>query len=143
MFVLGGKPVVRTRLVLMISLLVGCPCATYAQGVVTLSCGGNMTTYQPQAIAGTVAPGATVVDLENRTLLTPVGRFRIISASESSVSFDNPSDQGVVFGTLDRITGRLSVMWMTSSENEKRVRGQAFNMTAYADLNCTARQRLF
>jgi hypothetical protein len=127
----------------MFSLLVGCPYATYAQGVVTLSCGGSMTSYQPQAISGTVAPGAAVVDLEKRTLLTPVGHFRITSASESSVSFDNPRDQGIVFGTLDRITGRLSVMWMTGSENQKRVRGQAFNMTAYADLNCTARQRLF
>jgi len=92
-----------------------------------------MTVYEPNHMEG-LASGGTTVDLENRELATPVGNFRIISFDDRTVSFDDPRSDLGVFGTLDRITGQMTVIWR---------RAGASQMSRYANLQCGPARRLF
>jgi hypothetical protein len=103
---------------------------------VDLSCTGVMHTYEMKQKEGTVDPGAAVVDLEHKTIATPVGSFRITTISDDSISFDDPrSKQLVVFGTLDRISGLMRVFWRHPEDNSK--------MAMYSELKCSPAKRLF
>ncbi|KJC40069.1 hypothetical protein UP09_23770 [Bradyrhizobium sp. LTSP885] len=104
-----------------------------------LTCAGTMNTYQPKRVEATIEPGATVVDLAARHIVTPIGDFDITSVSQGSISFggDNtPSYRGLtVFGTLDRVSGHMTVFW--------RKPGDAAHAAMYAELNCSTAKRLF
>jgi hypothetical protein len=103
---------------------------------IDLSCTGVMHTYEMERKQGTVDPGAAVVDLEHKTIATPVGNFRIKTIADDSVTFDDPSSkQLVVFGTLDRISGLMRVFW--------RHPGETSRAAMYAELTCSAAKRLF
>lgn len=105
-------------------------------GAVDLTCGGVMHTYQATHIQGSVAPGATIVDLEQRRITTPVGSFRVIDISEDSITFDDPREkQLIVFGTLDRLSGLMRIFWRNPQNSTK--------MARYAELNCSIAKRLF
>lgn len=103
---------------------------------IDLSCKGTMHTYEMEKKQGIVEPGAAVVDLEHKTISTPVGGFRITKIAEDSISFDDPASKGmVVFGTLDRISGAMNVFWNRP--------GNTTQAAMYADLKCSAAKRLF
>lgn len=92
--------------------------------------------YEMERKQGTVGPGAAVVDLDHKTIATPVGNFRIKTIADESISFDDPtSRQFVVFGTLDRISGAMNVFWRHPGETSKAA--------MYAELTCSAAKRLF
>ena len=112
-------------------------------GPINLMCGGTMNQYQPKRIEGTVAPGATVVDLDQNRIETPVGRFRISTVTDTSISFDDPGKQLVVFGTLDRLSGAMTVSWRTAEEDAKMKANMSAQNSMYAELQCSASKRLF
>jgi hypothetical protein len=112
--------------------------STAPASAIDLTCGGVMHTYSPRHVEGTVATQATVVDLENRDIVTPVGEFNITTASENSISFGgvSPSYPGLtIFGTLDRVTGHMTIFW--------RKPGDDAHMAMYSELNCSKANRLF
>lgn len=103
---------------------------------IDLSCKGMMHTYGSTPMEGAVEPGATVVDLDQKSITTPIGDFRITTVTDASVSFDDPTEKRlVVFGTLDRISGRMTVFWRNPRDNTK--------MARYGELQCSAAKRLF
>jgi hypothetical protein len=104
---------------------------------INLTCGGVMHTYNAKHIEGTVSPQATVIDLEQRRMTTPVGDFSITDVSEGSISFGDGGQRKdlAVFGTLDRVTGLMRVFWRRPGDNAR--------MAMYSELNCSAAKRLF
>jgi hypothetical protein len=68
------------------------------------------------------------------------------SISDDSISFDEPAEEHwnayagfeeelVVFGTLDRVSGHMTVFWRKPKDNKK--------MVMYSELRCSAAKRLF
>lgn len=109
---------------------------TTPANAVDLSCTGVMRTYEMKQKEGTVDPGAAVIDLEHKTIATPVGSFRITTISDDSISFDDPKSRDlVVFGTLDRISGLMRVFWRHPNDDSR--------MAMIAELKCSAAKRLF
>ena len=113
---------------------------------IDLTCSGVMHTYGVRHIEGTVGPGATIVDLEQQRITTPVGKFRITSISDASISFDQSygehwntysgfQEELAVFGTLGRVSGHMTVFWRNPKDNAK--------MAMYSELECSAAKRLF
>jgi hypothetical protein len=103
---------------------------------IDLSCTGVIHTYDLEKKQGTVEPGASVVDLEQKRIATPVGSFRIKTIAEDSITFDDPtSKEFVVFGTLDRISGLMRVFWRLPNDTSRTAR--------YAELKCSAAKRMF
>jgi hypothetical protein len=63
---------------------------------IDLTCSGVMHYYSPKNIEVTVPPGAAIVDLQKRTLTTPIGHFQITSVLDGSISFDDPAEMQLV-----------------------------------------------
>jgi hypothetical protein len=129
-----GKVSMKTMGLVLLTLAISIAPAN----AVDLTCGGSMHTYNPKHIEGTVAPQATVVNLEEKYIATPVGEFDITKVSEDSISFGgtSPSYPGLtIFGTLDRVTGHMTVFW--------RKPGDTSHMAMYSELNCSKAKRLF
>jgi hypothetical protein len=94
--------------------------------------------YSPKHIEATVDPKDTVVDLDNRSIVSPVGEFNIITIAEDSISFggESPSYPGLtIYGTLDRVSGHMTIFW--------RKPGATTKMEMYSELNCSKAKRLF
>lgn len=111
-----------------------------------LSCSGTLRVYRPDSFNATVPPTSTTVDLASRSITTPLGTYRINFVSESGVMFGaepTPSSNFVTFGSLDRLTGKMLISWMTSEEHTKFQAGKSAQASRSAELNCTVAQRLF
>lgn len=111
---------------------------TAPAAAVDLTCSGVMHTYNPKHIEATVAPGATVVDLDNHDITTPVGEFEITRVSEDSIAFGgrSPSYPGLtIFGTLDRVSGHMTVFWRKPNDTT--------HAEMYSELSCSKAKRLF
>jgi hypothetical protein len=96
-----------------VSLLLFMASAVPARAI-DLTCSGVMHSYGAKHLQGTVEPQATVVNLDEKYITTPVGEFDITSVSENSVSFGGTSSSYpglTIFGTLDRVTGHMTVFW--------------------------------
>lgn len=96
-----------------------------------------------RAISGTVAPGATVLDLVSHTAHTPVGNFDISAVNDDGVGLSGRGQTAngetpFSTGFLDRTTGKMNVFWLDSIEEGKRQKGESFRYTMWADLTCTA-----
>ena len=103
---------------------------------IDLICSGAMHTYGSNHNAAAVPPGAAIVDLENRSISTPVGNFHITTVSDDSISFDDPTKkQLVLHGTLDRWTGLMRVFWRNPGDDTQAV--------MYSELKCSIAKRLF
>ena len=103
---------------------------------IDLICSGAMHTYGSNHNAATVPPGAAIVDLENRSISTPVGNFHITTVSDDSISFDDPTKkQLVLHGTLDRWSGLMRVFWRNPGDDTQAV--------MYSELKCSIAKRLF
>jgi hypothetical protein len=98
--------------------------------------------YEPNRMEGT-ATGATTIDLENERIVTPVGDFHITRVEDTSVTFDDPGKKLVVFGNLDRMTGKMTVFWRRPEEEARMRAGLTSKMSRYAELGCSASKRLF
>jgi hypothetical protein len=104
--------------------------------------------YPPeQRIDVTVAATASTVDLSTKWIVTPIGEYRISRVSEEQIAFGAPATQGfdlVTNGTLDRLTGKMLIMWYRPEEYAKsQTVGQSSHMARYAELMCSTATRLF
>jgi hypothetical protein len=108
----------------------------------TLTCGGTFYQYEPEHVQGTMAPAATVVDLDRRTIETPVGKFPITTVSETKVHFGE-TGQLIVSGMLDRHTGLMTVSFRRPEEEQKIQAGKTARNTLYAEFTCAPGRRLF
>lgn len=111
--------------------------------IADLSCSGKMHQYIPEHREGSISPGAARIDIEKRALATPVGDFRITHVHDNSISFDSLTDPLVVFGTLDRVTGAMTIFWRTQAEDAKLKAGLPHTVTRYADMACIPAKRMF
>ena len=103
---------------------------------IDLTCRGEMHYYESKHIEVTIPPGAAIVDLEKRSITTPLGDFRITVVSEGSISFSDPAEKWlIVSGTLDRMSGLMRVFWQNPKDNTK--------MARYGELKCSTAKRLF
>lgn len=109
---------------------------------INLMCSGTVYQYEPNRMEGS-ATGAATIDLENGRIGTPVGDFHITRVEETSVTFDDPGRELVVFGKLDRMTGRMTVFWRRPEEEAKMQAHLTSNSSMYAELSCAATKRLF
>jgi hypothetical protein len=111
-----------------------------------LSCSGTLHVFEPDRFDASMAPTSSVVDLAGRKITTPLGTYRISSVHESGIMFGaapSPDFNFVTFGSLDRLTGKMLISWMTSEQHTKLQAGQTAQASRSAEFNCTAAQRLF
>jgi hypothetical protein len=101
---------------------------------VSLVCKGTFYNYEATTVKSSVGPASASLDIENNRLQTPVGTFHIRSVEETSISFDEPRSELVVFGTLDRLTGAMTASWTTPAEDAKRKSMLPHKARAYVDL---------
>jgi hypothetical protein len=103
---------------------------------IDLSCSGEMHYYKPKHIEMTVPPGAAILDLENSRITSSVGNFRITKVADDSISFDDPKGKElVVDGTLDRVSGLMTVFWHKPEDWKQAIR--------YSELKCSVAKRMF
>jgi hypothetical protein len=102
-----------------------------------------MHTFAMETKQHPVDPGAAVVDLEKKRIATPVGNFRITRILDESITFDDPTSNLLVFGTLDRVSGAMNVFWRTAAQEAKVQSGLPSAAQMYAELKCSAAKRLF
>ncbi len=120
--------------------------STTAAQQVAFMCGGLMTVYNPDAQQGNIPSAASHLDFDRKTLTTPIGTFDVINVSDTSVHLRSAGTnaQGarlISNGSLDRITGRLSVMWWLAAYGPTLPVGATASM--HAELICRPTQRLF
>src|SRR4051812_15165302 len=103
--------------IVMLSILVAIASPSRAQ-VVDLVCAGTMQS-RPDNITATVAPGAAHIDLKENTIETPVGSFAISNVDGNTVTFSGMLQRLHAFGTLDRVTGAMSVFYRNDAEEQR------------------------
>jgi hypothetical protein len=113
---------------------------------IDLVCSGTL--QGPKFADSTVGPGATRVDLEGRHISTPVGNFRITKVGETTVWFEGDPEKpflqiGVGWGSLDRLSGKMTVWWATPNERAKWKAGETSTVALFGELRCSAAKRLF
>jgi hypothetical protein len=109
---------------------------------VKLLCNGMVHQYEPNRVDGT-ASGAATVDIDGKRIVTPVGQFRITKVEETAIYFDDPRKQLKVFGYLDRLTGKMTVLWRRPEEDFKGQSGLQHKMSMYSELSCLMAKPLF
>jgi hypothetical protein len=110
---------------------------------IDLVCNGAVHQFEPDRVEGTAGPGATTVDLGRNRISTPVGEFRISKVEDTTVYFDDPGKQLIVFGYLDRLTGKMTVFWRRPEEEAKMQAGLPAKAAMSAELRCSVSKRLF
>lgn len=113
----------------------------YAEPV-PLLCWGDITVYGHEKAS--LAETGAALDLEGGTFLAPVyGTFRIIRVDDASISFGGETPTVSTFGTLDRVSGALSMNLMPPAERKKLQNGQTVHFTAYVDAKCMRSKKKF
>lgn len=133
-----------STLAVALILLLSAPCFQLhaAEQLIGLVCSGTIIGFEPQRTEATVSPGATTIDLEQKTISTPIGKFRIKTVDEASISFEDAAGQ-LVFGYLDRFTGRMRISWRSAEEVAKMLAGKPWKESAYSELTCELAKRRF
>lgn len=126
----------------MLLLLCCIPLSPCHGQVVDLVCSGTMQS-RPANVTGTVAPGATHIDLGVNTILTPVGTFEIIRLDDSQLSFGGLMQGLHASGTLDRVSGEMTVFFRNDEEKRRMQAGLEHTYTMYARLRCSTAKKLF
>ena len=110
------------KLSILVAALTGATSSAFAAPV-NLTCHGALHQYLPTTENASIAPTATVVDLDRSSINTPVGRFRIVKIDDSNVFFDGASRGYLINGSLDRNSGQMNIRWLTQEEQGKLDRG--------------------
>ena len=111
--------------------------------VIDLVCGGTYSAWYPEKITANVAPAATRVDLEQRLLSTPAGKFRISKIGETTISIYEERPELILSGSLDRLTGRLTILGQHPAEAAKLRAGSSAKSAISIELHCSVPKRLF
>jgi hypothetical protein len=110
---------------------------------INLVCGGKFHQYDPEGRTATVPPAATTVDLAKKLILTPVGQYRISKVEETKIYVAEERQDFSVWGTLDRLTGKMDIFWERLAERAKRRAGSPSKFAALLELQCSVSNRLF
>lgn len=114
---------------------------TASAGPVTLLCDGSLT------LDGKVVPvrGETaILDLEQRTFKPPLySEYSLIRVSESDVSFGGELPAVSIWGSLDRVSGSLSMNILAPSERKKLQDGGSAKFLAWMTAKCAPAKRMF
>jgi hypothetical protein len=108
---------------------------------INLVCRGQVIKYNPTIEA--LTEGAATIDLDQNSLTTSLGEFHIINVGDTSINFNGTENSLVVFGTLDRITGKMTVFWYTPEDWAKVQAYQDAHFSRHAQLTCSASKKLF
>jgi hypothetical protein len=120
-----------------------CITAAYGQAV-DLVCSGTMKQYEPQVTDGNVGPAAARVDLARNFISTPLGDYRISRVEDTKIWFGSDvGNQLVAEGSLDRVSGQMSIWWQRAGEKAKMKAGLPSKLNMAAELRCSASKRLF
>jgi hypothetical protein len=119
--------------------------SAFAQAV-NLTCDGQLHVYEPERISATVSPTASAVDLANNEITTPLGTYRLSRIEENKLTFDGPATRElnlVTHGSLDRLTGKMVIIWLRPEQDAKYKAGQLDKMARLAEFKCSTAKRLF
>jgi hypothetical protein len=112
---------------------------------INLVCSGKYRSYEKGTdfVDANVAPGATQVDLERKLISTPAGQFRISKVEETRIYINEERQNLVVWGSLDRLSGELSVFMLRPTEHAKMRNGLSAKVETNIELRCSVSKRLF
>jgi hypothetical protein len=105
---------------------------------VNLTCVGELHIYEPERMDANVDPTASAVDLASKEITTPLGTFRLSRIEENKLTFDGPATREfnlVTDGSLDRLTGKMVIMWLRPEQDAKYKIGQLETMARHAVLD--------
>jgi len=108
---------------------------------VTLICTGSLTADGKQIpVNGETA----IVDLEKRTFKPPLyPEFPLIRVGESDMSFGSEFPALSTWGSLDSVSGSLSMNVMRPSERKSLQAGGTVHFLAWMSAKCAPGQRMF
>jgi hypothetical protein len=118
------------------AILVGCFVLTGAAHAdpVTLLCTGSLT------LEGTetkIARETAILDLENHSFKPPLyPAFPLTRIGETDLSFGNENSNYSTWGSLDRISGTLSMNVMRPSDRKKLLAGETSKFLAWMSAKC-------
>lgn len=107
---------------------------------VILLCNGSLS--HPPEPKGSIGPSSVIIDLENKIIKTPLGEFTISRIDADSVVFGQPTNSGSVGGNIDRISGSMSIFWLTAAQKEASKKGP-FKYEMFASLECAPAKKMF
>jgi hypothetical protein len=113
---------------------------------VNLTCGGELHIFEPDRMDATVNPTASAVDVASNEITTPLGTYRLSRIEENKLTFDAPATRDfnlVTHGSLDRLTGKMVILWLRPEQDAKYRVGQLENMARFAEFKCSTAKRLF
>jgi hypothetical protein len=110
-------------------------------GPITLLCTGRLVVdFKESKLDRETA----ILDLENRSFKPPVyAALPLTRISESDVSFGNEASDLSIQGSLDRVSGTLSMNVLRPNERKKLDTGQGAVFLAWIDAKCVPAQRMF
>ncbi len=91
-------------------------------------------------------PTASAVDLASNEITTPLGTYRLSRIEENKLTFDAPATRDfnlVTHGSLDRLTGKMVILWLRPEQDVKYRAGKLENMARLAEFMCSTAKRLF
>jgi hypothetical protein len=105
-----GEPMFRfPRNYLVATILFAALNSPACSQAIDLVCSGTMRQFDPSPTNGAVERGATRVDLEHKRISTPVGNFWISKIEETKIWFEELGKQLVGEGSLDRLSGQMTI----------------------------------
>jgi hypothetical protein len=108
---------------------------------ITLICNGTLTLDGKQA---TIDRETAILDLENRSFKPPMYQaFPITRISESDLSFASEFPTISTWGSLDRISGSLSMNVMKPAERKAMQAGGSAHFLVWMTAKCAPAQRMF
>jgi hypothetical protein len=123
-------------------ILVVCLTAASAHAApVTLLCTGSLTLDgKTSAISGETA----ILDLEKKSFKPPLyPEFPVTRVGESDVSFGSELPTLSTWGSLDRLSGSLTMNVLRPSERKNLQAGGSAHFLAWMSGKCTPAQRMF
>jgi hypothetical protein len=107
----------------------------------TLLCTGNLTLDGKQS---NIDRETAILDLDGQTFKPPLyPAFPLILVGESDLSFGNDAPSLSTWGSLDRVSGSLSMNVMRPDERKKLQGGGAARFLAWMTAKCVPAQRMF
>jgi hypothetical protein len=110
-------------------------------GPVTLVCTGSLTLDGNES---KIDRETAILDLENRSFKPPLyPAFPLTRVGETDLTFGTESANLSSWGSLDRVSGALSMNVMRPSERKKLQAGEATKFLAWMTAKCAPAQRMF
>ena len=111
-------------------------------GPITLLCTGRLVVEYKEA--SKLDRETAILDLENRSFKPPIyGALPLTRIGENEVYFASETPDSSIRGSLDRISGALSLNALRPSERKKLDAGEGAAFQAWMTAKCVPAQRMF